>query len=264
MVSARSIYAFIWLDIKDWLSYKYEVFFWMLNIVVGAVTYAYVGSNVSLRESFALLPYGGNFLAFLLVGMAFNDFIVASLNAPREVLNPWMLEWKLMMPCSLLDAILGSIWFRYMVSTIQLAVYFAFGLFFGVQYEVNWVATILVLVVGMAALWGFGLISASIQIITKRWDPVVWLFTTMGWLLGGVWFPVQFLPDALRSVSAIMPQTYILDMLRRSLLTGTSIVDMLAPLSNLLLLAVAIDTLGVLMIRWGIGVAKRQGTVGYY
>ncbi len=264
MVSLRSIYAFIWLDLKDWLSYRYEVFFWFLNIIVGAVTYAYVGSNMSLTQSFALLPYGGNFLAFLLVGMAFNDFIVASLNAPRNVLNPWDLEWKLMMPCSLLDAIIGSIWFRYMISTIQLVIYFLFGLAFGVSYDVNLFAAVLVMLFGMAAMWGFGLLSASIQIITKRWDPVVWLFTTMGWLLSGVWFPVQFLPDPLRSLSAIMPQTYILDMLRRSLLTAASIVDILPSLTSLLLLAFVIDSIGVLAIRWGLRVAKRQGTVGYY
>lgn len=111
--------------------------------------------------------------------MAFNDFIVASLNAPRNVLNPWDLEWKLIVPSSLLDAIIGSVWFRYMISTIQLAIYFLFGLMFGVRHDVNLSAAILDLILSMAALWGFGLISASLQIITKRWDPVIWLFTTM-------------------------------------------------------------------------------------
>jgi len=200
----------------------------------------------------------------MVVGMAFNDFIVASLNAPREVLNPWSLEWKLTMPCSLLDAIIGSVWFRYMASTVQLVIYFLFGLVFGVRYEVNLPAAILVLLFGMAAMWGFGLLSASIQITTKRWDPIIWLFTTMGWLLGGVWFPVQFLPDTLKILSAIMPQTYILDMLRRSLLMAASITDMLPSLMSLLVLAFIIDSIGILAIRWGLRIAKRQGTIGYY
>jgi len=53
-------------------------------------------------------------------------------------------------------------------------------------------------------------------------------------------------------------------MLRRSLLTAAPITDILPSLLILSLLAIAVDSIGILMIRWGLGVAKQQGTVGYY
>lgn len=48
-------------------------------------------------------------------------------------------------------------------------------------------------------------------------------------------------------------------MLRRSLLTASPIIDMIPSLMSLLLLAVIIDTIGILAIRWGLRVAKAQG-----
>ena len=260
----RNIAAFFILETKDWLKYKYEVTAWIVQVVIGAVTYSYVGRNLTLQVSEALSQYGGNFLAFLIVGLAFNDFIVASMNAPRSIINPWNLEWLLTIPASLSEAIIGSVWFRYTLSLFQVAAYLGFASLSGVDFSINLPAVIVVLALGMVSMFGFGLISAGIQVITKRWDPVIWIFNSLGWLLSGVWFPPELLPSFLRPLSGLIPQTYILKMLRLAVITGSSLPGMLDSLLRLAALSLIVLPAGFLFFRFGIETSKRHGTLGYY
>ena len=146
MIRLRNIFAFFVLESRDWLKYKYEVSAWVAQVLIGAVTYSYVGKNLTLQAQSALQEYGGNFLAYLIVGLAFNDFVIASMNAPRRAINPWNLEWLLTIPASLSEAIFGGIWFRYIISVVQITVYLGFAHLVGVSFKINLISVIIILI----------------------------------------------------------------------------------------------------------------------
>ena len=54
------IWGFLVRDLQDWLSYKYEVLFWLINTIVGAVTYSFLGTYVGLESPEFIAKYGGS------------------------------------------------------------------------------------------------------------------------------------------------------------------------------------------------------------
>ena len=260
---AKRLLGFLYIDVKEWLAYKYELFFWLLNTVVGALTYAFLGTYATLYRRELVERYG-SFLSFLIVGMAYNYIIYASISAPRMAINPWNLMWRLLIPARLYEIVIGSVLFRYVISVFQFVVYFAVALAFGARFNINPVSAVVAILLGVAVMWGLGMISAAVQVITKRWDPVTWFFTMLGGLFSGVWFPYQLLPKPLQYVSLAMPQTYILEMLRGAMLRAeplTAMVDQLVPLA---VSAAVTLTVGYYLYVWSIEYAKEHGTVGEY
>ena len=263
-MNLKRIWGFLVRDLQDWLSYKYEVFFWLVNTFVGAITYSFLGTNVGLESPEIIDKYGGSFLAFLLVGMSYNYLIYASLDAPRDAINPWNLMWNMLIPASLYEVVVGSVCFRYLVGVFQFVMYLSIASAFGVVFNVNLLSTFVAVALGVAVMWGLGMIGAGVQIITKRWDPVTWFFTMLSSLLSGVWFPYELLPATLQTVSKIIPQRYILEMLRSAMLRAEPITALWDSLIPLLISALGFLLIGALVYSKSIKYAKEHGTVGEY
>ena len=267
-MQAKRFLGFLYIDFKEWLAYNYELFFWLLNTVVGAFTYAFLGTYVTLYEKELIVKYG-SFLSFLIVGMAYNYIIYTSLMAPRMAINPWNLMWRLLIPARLYEIIIGSVLFRYLIGIFQFLTYFAVAILFGAKFNIDPISTLTAIILGVAVMWGLGMISAGIQAITKRWDPVTWFLTMLGELFSGVWFPYQLLPEPLQYISLILPslilpQTYILEMLRRAMLRAEPLTLMMDQLIPLVLSALIIVSIGYFIYMKSIEYAKERGTVGEY
>lgn len=264
MINLRRVLGFIVRDFHEWVSYKYEMFFWLVNTLIGAVTYSFLGRYATLQRPEIIAEYGGSFLAYLIVGMSFNYMIYASLEAPRVAINPWNLMWNLIIPSSLYEVVLGSVFFRYLIGIFQFLMYLSIASAFGVVFNMNPVTTFVIILLGAAVMWGIGMISAGIQIITKRWDPITWFFTMLGGLLSGVWFPYQLLPSSLQMVSKVMPQTYILETLRRSMLRNETIIDLWWSLLPLVISSSVVLFVGFIVYSRSVKYAKEHGTVGEF
>ncbi|MBI3971319.1 MAG: MFS transporter [Chloroflexi bacterium] len=79
----------------------------------------------------------------------------------------------------------------------------------------------LALILGLLAVAGIGLISASMVWLANAWhgtEPVHWLVAVLAPLVAGAYFPPAILPHWLQVVSWCLPHTYALDALRHSLL----------------------------------------------
>jgi len=262
-MQVKRLLGFLYIDFKEWLAYKYELFFWLLNTVIGAFTYAFLGTYVTLYRKEFIVKYG-SFLSFLIVGMAYNYIIYASLMAPRMAINPWNLMWRLLIPARLYEIIIGSVLFRYLIGIFQFLTYFGVAILFGAKFNIIPISAFVAIALGVAVMWGLGMISAGVQVITKRWDPVTWFFTMLGSLFSGVWFPYQLLPKPLQYVSLILPQTYILEMLRGAMLRAKPLTSMIEQLIPLALSATVTVTIGYFIYIKSIEYAKEHGTVGEY
>jgi len=108
--------------------------------------------------------------------MSYNYIIYASIDAPSMAINPWNLMWRLLVPAKLYEMVIGSVLFRYVIGILQFLVYIVVAIIFGATFNINIISAIIVIILGVAVMWGLGMISAGIQVITKRWDPVTWFF----------------------------------------------------------------------------------------
>jgi len=263
----RQAYGFFRRDLFEAVSYRLHISFMLVDMILGAFTYAFLGSAVrdSMSE-YLRTQYGTNYLGFLIVGIAANQFIVFSLEAPRKAINPWNLEYLLLTPVRLPAVVAGCCAQHYAWNILHVALYLLVGVScFGVVFHVSVVSLTLSVLFGLGVMWGLGLMSAGIQILTKRWDPVTWSLSALSLLFSGVLFPVSALrPEWLQSVSHILPQTYILRLVRLSVLRAAPPSDIQWELFGLGIAAAVLLPAGVLMIRLGIARAKRLGVLGHF
>jgi len=119
----------------------------------------------------------------------------------------------------------------------------------------------LALLVGLIPLFGIGFLFAGFVIRFK--EPYVFtqivnlLFAT----LTGTYYPVTFLPYWAQLLSGILPQTYVIDDMRRIILANQTLVNLYGSVFVLLALALAYPTLGYAIFK---RIEKKAGVTGEF
>lgn len=239
------------------------------NFVLLLVCY-YIGQMIGDVPIPALEAYGGNFLAFLLIGIALTDSVAISLttfaNQIREGQTTGSLEATLMSPVPLpLILFYSSLW-SYFLSAFRFSLYLGLGLIF---YKVgladaNLFAAIVVFVLTVTAFAGFGMIWASVVMLVKKGDSIMSLAGSLMVLMSGVLFPISLLPNWLSTLSYLIPLTHGLEGMRLALLQGASIADMPEVILLLGTFTLLFITAGVLAFNGAIWVAKERGSLSQF
>lgn len=149
-----------------------------------------------------------------------------------SVLKIW--DSMLAAPLSLTDVVMGELLWMATKSTLNasliLLVAYAFGLTAG------WTALAVLPVAFLAGLC-FGAMALVVTSFARNYDFFVYYITlgiTPMILLGGVFFPQQTLPEAIRYASACLPLHHIVELIR-SLIAGrfepTQLIHLLNPLA---------------------------------
>jgi ABC-2 type transport system permease protein len=200
-----------WLFVKRGLinmfSYKTALALGILGSFVGILQFTFMGRFLSEGNTFsAIQQYGGNIIAYLIIGSAFTAFLGVSLNsfqgAIRSEQQMGTLEHLLMGPTKLELLLMYSGAWSFLNTLLNVSVLLAVVVFvFGISLEMNLVGAVIVLILTVLGLSGIGLMSAGVIMVTKVGDPITWIFTTLTGLLSGVLFPIQYLACGLISAA---------------------------------------------------------------
>lgn len=260
------VWAFMRRDAISWASYRSEAAYWFLRYAVMGLTWAVFAYMVEFRASEMVAKYGADvtYLAYFMINMGFNRVIFLAWMAPAHFLYAWNLEWLLLSPVSIWDAVIGSSLFHYLLEVGEFTMYMCWAVYLGAFYQVNLISAILVLVMGILCMWGYGLLSASVMIIVKRGDPISSLFASFGELFSGTFFPIEALPIWLQQVSFFVPQYYILEMMRQTTLGGHSILELGDLALGFFVFTLVFLTLGAILFKQAVAFAKVHGTVGFF
>ncbi len=214
---------------------------------------------------------GMSYSTFLLVGMIFNNFLTESLMHPRAVVNPGNLERILMSPVSILAFTVGKLSYPLsMLLLLNLLIFPTVGvLFFGMDLStVNWPTLTGILLLGIISMWGFGIISAAVQLVTKRWEPVSWFFQVFSTALSGMWYDPSVLltidPSGfLYKMAWCLPQTYVFYMQRQAFI-GRNLMELLYPyILNLCVIILITFPVGIKLFLAALRKCKVQGSLGW-
>lgn len=263
-----------WLFVKrgllSMLSYRTALALGLLSSLVGILQFGFMARFLSAGNSFPLLaPYGGNLLAYLIIGSAFMGFVGVSLNsfqgAIRAEQQMGTLEY-LLLSDTLLGAILlySALW-NFLYTLFNTAILFLFVItLFQVPLSINLLAAGIILLLTILALSGIGLMSAGIIMVTKQGDPINWIFTTLTGLLSGILFPVEILPAWLQAVSYLLPTTHAIKALRLTLTSGAGPTDVAQEITFLMIAASLTIPSGLFAFSLGFNKARRAGSLGEY
>lgn len=265
----RLFLAFLGRDFRTEVSYRFSFLLSMVSIVFTAVTYYFVARLLGDSVRPLLEPYGGDYFAFALIGVAFASYFTLGLSGfargLRLAQTTGTLEAMLMTPAPVSAVILGSAAWSYAFTTLRVVVYLLLGVALGMQLgDANYAGALVILLLAVAAFASLGIIAASVIMITKRGDPVTGLFGGLATLVGGVFYPIEIMPDWLQAVANLLPITYALRAMRLALLQGASWPALGADLLALVAFTVVLFPLSLLVFRYAVQRARREGSLAHY
>jgi ABC-2 type transport system permease protein len=263
----REMLVFFWRDLCIARTYRTLFIIEAIEALFGAAMFFYVARFVDSPQLQHALPQGGSYFAFSLVGFVFLDYLNAAMDtfdhSLAEARDSGTLEHLLVTQTSLPAILAGSAIYPFVVTTLRIAVYIAWGaaLFGFPLRDANWAAVAAVLLATLLAFSGLGILSASFVLLFKRGNPAKWFLLGVSGVAGGVLFPISVLPDWLQLVARLNPVTYALDAMRAALLSGAGLRAVWQPLLVLLLFAAVLLPVSMAVFAWALRRTKTTGTL---
>jgi ABC-2 type transport system permease protein len=271
------IYAFLLRGAKTMWSYRGFVALDIIATSFQIAMYFLVGFIINPGQ-IESAGYGSSFFTFALVGVAFQQFVFASVNmyshSLRHEQEDGTIEALLTCKTSFQVYLIGEGMFNFTYATYFVAAAFVFGiLLFPTTFTLNILSLISVAVLTLLLVVThlcIGIAAVGIIMKVKEGDPILWAFSWFTQLLSGVMYPLSLLPSWLIPVALGMPLTYALDGLRRCLIQVDGVsATLLTPqvfmdaVSLLIFLAIALP-ISLRVFKWGYDVARRDGTLHSY
>jgi len=264
------IYLFLKRSIVTMFSYRTALALGILGGFIGLLQFSFMGRFLTDGNSFpALEKYGGNLLAYLIIGTAFTSFLGVALSSFQSTIRSEQqmgtLEYLLMSNTRIELILAYSGLMNFLQAFLNVSILLIIVVFvFDIPMAINAPAAILAMILTITSLSGIGLMSAGIIIMTKVGDPITWAFTTLTGLFSGVLFPVEYLPGYLQAISMVLPTTYALDALRMALIKNASMSEIMPQLTLLLVITLITIPLGFIIFRMGFNQARKVGSLAQY
>lgn len=266
----KTAWAFVQRDFRLVASYRVAFGIQLLSMLARVMVAAYIGRIIDRSGSPMLANFGGSYFAFLLLGVAFIDYLGTSLlvfaNSIRENQLMGTLEMTLIAPIPFSTLLVCSALWAYVFNSLRFVLFLLIGaIVFGFDVGgANVGAAFLMLGVSVACFASMGMVLAAVTLLVKKMDMLVFLINFVTFVLAGVAMPVDMLPSWAIPMARLLPMTHALDALRLTILHGAS-VRTVSPEIGILLgwtagfLALALWSFGA-AVRWG----KSAGTLGHY
>lgn len=262
-------WAFFVRDFRLAISYRAGFIFELAGAFVNVILFFYVSQFLGSGLSDQLARYGGDYFVFVIIGIAFTNYLRVGLTAistkVRDGQLMGTLELLIISPSRLSTVLLSSAAWSHVLATFGVVVYVVFGLLLGPPLEApNIGLALLAVVIAIVGFNALGLLAAASVIVLKQASGVNWVVSTASVLLAGVFYPSSILPAPLQPVAQALPMTHALEIVRRALLDGASVVEVLPQLGLLVALTAVLLPLGILACRWAVRFARTDGSLTTY
>ena len=254
-------------DLRIELTYKFSLINQLADIFFTCCGYYFLARFVGAR---AFPELGVNYFGYILIGVAFFDYMTVSLtsfsSALRDAQMTGAFEQLLVTQTSLGTIVFGGALYHFLWTTLRSLAFLVLGAWgFGLSLaQANLFGAAFVALLSILAFSGVGILSAAMIVVFKRGNPLNWLILSASWLVGGVLYPVSILPSWLQPLARWNPLTVSLAALRAALLKGASVAALAPQISLLLVCSAAILPASLLCFRWAVEQAKISGTLGEF
>lgn len=256
----------------SWLSavsYRVRMLFSLASLLATVVPVYFVARALQPLMGPSIAGQGGQYFAFVIVGMLAFSFLSLSVTAlPGAVgsgISSGTLEAMLATPVPVPALLAGLVGYGYAWATLKGALLLTLGWAMGMQIEWGRIApALLILVLIVLAHAPFGLVAAALVLAFRTPGPLPQAVLVTSGLLGGVYYPTHVIPGWLQSVSAFLPLSYGLRALRRTLLEGLPLSAVAADLAILTGFVLALSALGAIAFAQALRYSRRTGTLAHY
>lgn len=255
-----------------WLSassYRMNMVISVLGLLVSAVPVYFVAHALQPVMASAIEGEGTQYFAFLLLGMVTMAIVSTAVNTlPGSIgsgIANGTLEALLATPTRMPTLLAGMMSYGFAWSAFRAAILLVAGWALGahiVWTKLPLVLAILALLV--IAYLGIGLIAASLVLAFRTAGPLPQATLILSGLLGGVYYPTHVIPSWIQQLSSVVPLTYGLRAMRRTLLDGMGFADVAGDVGILAALAVVLFLGASLLFAAALHQARRAGSLALY
>lgn len=262
--------AFLKRDFLIDISYRLNFLLQIVGIFISTLMFFFLSRLVGSGIANQLEPYGGDYFAFLLIGVAFTDYLSVSIGSfASQIRNAQVmgtLEALLVTPTSVPAILFSSSLYNFSFTSLRVILYLTFGvLIFGLKLHVTSLfAFMVIMTLTILAFAGIGLLSAAFIIVFKQGNPISWLIGVASGLLGGVIYPVTVLPSWLKPCAYLLPITHALEAMRQVLLMGANFSAIYTEILSLSLFVLLLLPSGLLAFGYGLKIARKEGSLIHY
>lgn len=266
----NKLVAFIKKDFVISRNYRFAFILEILGIFFSTASLYFLSRIFGSSVSPYLEPYGNNYFAFVLIGIALSSYLSFSLysysSQLRESQVQGTLEALLVTPTSLSTIVLFSSLYPFLYTSLSVIIYLILGiLVFGFSLsKANFLTALVILTLSITSFSGLGILSAAFIMVFKRGSPIQWLVGSLSYLLSGTFYPVSVLPAWLQKFSYLLPLTYSLQGMRGALLQNLPLKPLLPEIIALLLFTLVLLPLGLGAFYYATRRAKIDGSLTHY
>jgi ABC-2 type transport system permease protein len=267
---ARIFVALIRREMLEISRYRLAALTRVFTFAFGVVALYFFAQFVGAAPNHHLTRYGGDYLAFGIVGLIAADLQHVGLSAlskrVRMAQVMGYLEAQLATPAPAWLVLGGSPLYDFGASALRSIAYLVgASLLFGVSFTRARLDTLaLVAVLVFLAFVGLGMLTAAATLLARRSNPVATILGALSVFLSGVAYPVSVLPPWLQGASRLLPLTHALEALRRTLLLGASPAELTPTLVALAIFAAVLTPSGLALFVYGLRRARIDGSLTHY
>lgn len=261
-----------------WLAYR-NLRYYPSNLALAGVqeltavgVWYFTARFLNAGASASVAQYGGNYLAYVMVGVLLNQVCLAALNGPFTTISEAFWDKRLEtyrlsihgIWANLLGRLGWDVGFSVLLQGAALVVLLLAG-GLGLHAGINVPLVLLACTLLVAANVGLGIAGASLFFLLEvksGQDPITWAYRYLVMLVSGLYVPLTILPAWLRAIGAVLPQTYGLAAVRALVLTGASPDLVAGNLLGLLITSALAVAAGYGMLTWALRRAERRGGIG--
>lgn len=219
----------------------------------------------------ALIYAGGRkeLIPYVIVALAANSFLFSAIYWVGEILDRERLRGTLvslfLTPCSRTAWMAGYAGAAIGETIIRTGIMLLAGyVLFDVTLDPNLATLAVVFPLYLLSLTGIALTLSGIGLVIKRSNALSNLVSPFFVLLGGVYFPVADLPDALRLVARALPIGYGMESITAAALESASLGDVWSSLLPLAGFAVVSPVIGILAFNYLEHLVRQRGEIDLY
>lgn len=261
--------AFVRQDFLAASSYKVRLTLSLFGLMIMAVPVYFVARGLQSTMADVIEGQGGEYFAFLIVGMAvfrlMHSTVNALPNAISSAVRTGTFEALLGTPIAVPRILVGMMGFAVVWAALQALCLLIVGVFFGADLAYARAAPAL----GITALLifcyvPFGLLAAAGYMAFRTTAAIPVTVGAGSILLGGVYYPTEVIPSWIEHLSAIVPMTYGLRAIRKVLLEGASLFEVSGDVGALVVFATLLMALAAYVFSRALRYARRTGSLSQY
>jgi ABC-2 type transport system permease protein len=264
--------------VAAWLEYR-NLRYYPSNLALAGVqeltavgVWYFTARFLDAGASASVAQYGGNYLAYVVVGVLLNQICLAALDGPFTTISDAFWDKRLEtyrlsihgIWANLLGRLSWDVGFSVVLQGVALVVLLLAG-GLGLHSGINVPLVLLVCLMLLAANAGLGVAGASLFFLLEvksGQDPITWAYRYLVMLVSGLYVPLSILPGWLRAIGSVLPQTYGLSAVRALVLAGADPTLVRGSVLGLFITSALAIAAGYGMLTWALRRAERQGGIG--